>query len=137
DIAGTFTLDSADPAQTKLQFQVKSASVDTGNARRDQHLKGPDFFNVVQFPTISFTSKSVTKSGDDYEVNGDLTLHVVTKPVPVCVPPSGSGKGPTGRAIAGIEANFTLRRTDFGMSNMVGPVGDDVWVSVGVEGIRR
>jgi polyisoprenoid-binding protein YceI len=137
EIAGTFSLDPADPSQSKLQFQVPSKSVDTGNAARDQHVKGPDFFNVVQFPTISFVSKSTAKSGEGYEVNGDLTLHGVTKPVTVKVTQTGSGKGMRGNPIAGIEATFTIRRSDFGMSKMFGPVGDEVWVSVNVEGAKK
>jgi polyisoprenoid-binding protein YceI len=137
DLGGTFTLDPADPSQTKLQFQVKTASVDTANAKRDQHVKSLDFFNVVEFPTASFTSKSATKAGEGYDVVGDLTLHGVTKPVTVRVTPTGSGRGPTGASIAGIEATFSIKRSDFGMSNMVGPLGDDVWVSVCVEGIKK
>ncbi len=82
---------------------------DTANAKRDQHLKGPDFFNAVQFPTISFVSSGAVKSGNGYEVSGDLTLHGVTKPVTLKVTPTGTGKGPTGAAIAGIESTFTTR----------------------------
>jgi polyisoprenoid-binding protein YceI len=136
-ITGSFTLDEANPAQCQFDFQVKADSIDTGNAKRDQHLKSPDFFNVVQFPTIAFKSQKVTKSGEAYDVVGDLTLHGVTKPVTVKVVPTGKGKGPMGAPIAGIEATLTLKRTDFGMSNMVGPLGDDVWVTVGIEGRRK
>ena len=136
-ITGSFTLDEANPAQCQFDFQVKADSIDTGNSKRDQHLKSPDFFNVVQFPTIAFKSQKVTKSGEAYEVVGDLTLHGVTKPVTVKVVPTGKGKGPMGAPIAGIEATLTLKRTDFGMSNMVGPLGDEVWVTVGVEGRRK
>jgi polyisoprenoid-binding protein YceI len=136
-ITGSFTLDDANPAQCQFEFQVKADSIDTGNAKRDQHLKSPDFFNVVQFPTIAFKSQKVTKSGEAYEVVGDLTLHGVTKPVTVKVVPTGKGKGPMGAPIAGIEATLSLKRTEFGMSNMVGPLGDDVWVTVGIEGRRK
>jgi polyisoprenoid-binding protein YceI len=136
-ITGSFTLDEANPAQSRFEFQVKADSIDTGNAKRDQHLKSPDFFNVVQFPTIAFKSQSVTKSGQAYEVVGDLTLHGVTKPITVKVVPTGTGKGPMGGPIAGIEATLLLKRTDFGMSNMLGGLGDDVWVTVSVEGRRK
>jgi polyisoprenoid-binding protein YceI len=137
NITGSFSIDEANPAQCQFEFQVKADSVDTGNPKRDQHLKSPDFFNVVQFPTIGFKSQSVAKSGDGYEVVGDLTLHGVTKPVTVKVVPTGKGKGPGGQPVAGIEATLMLKRTDFGMSNMVGPLGDEVWVTVGVEGRRK
>jgi polyisoprenoid-binding protein YceI len=136
-INGSFTLDEANPAQCQFEFQVKADSVDTGNAKRDAHLKSPDFFNVVQFPTIAFKSQSVTRSGDAYEVVGELTLHGVTKPVTVKVVPTGKGKGPGGAPIAGIEATLMIKRTDFGMSNMVGPLGDEVLVNVGIEARRK
>jgi polyisoprenoid-binding protein YceI len=137
DIAGNFTLDSSDPGTVALQFQVKTASVDTANPNRDQHLKGPDFFNATQFPTISFKSKSAAVSGKGYEVQGDLTLHGVTKPVTVHLTPTGTGKGPTGKAIGGIEANFTIKQSEFGITKMASMIGDSVWVNVSVEGIRN
>jgi polyisoprenoid-binding protein YceI len=136
-IAGAFALDETNPAESRFEFQVKADSIDTGIAKRDLHLKSPDFFNVVQYPTIAFKSQSVTRTADAYEVTGDLTLHGVTKPVKVKVVPTGTGKDQGGTPIAGIEAMFTIKRTDFGMSNMVGPVGDDVWITVAIEGKRK
>ena len=137
DIAGTFRLDPADPSKGSLTFQVKADSVDTGNAKRDQHLKGPDFFNAVQFPLIGFTSKSFAKAGAAYEVTGDLTLHGVTKPITFRVMPSGTGKTMMGGAIAGIEASFTLKQSDFGITKMAAAIGDEVWVNVSVEGAKK
>jgi polyisoprenoid-binding protein YceI len=134
EITGTFALDKASPSQSKFDFQVKAATIDTANAKRDQHLKGPDFFNVVQYPTLSFASKSVTASGDGFEVTGDLTMHGVTKPVTVQVVPTGAGPGPTGGKIAGIETTFTIKRSDFGMNKRIPMLADDVRVTVSVEG---
>jgi polyisoprenoid-binding protein YceI len=136
-INGSFTLDEASPAQSKFEFQVKADSIDTANAKRDQHLKSPDFFNAVQFPSITFKSQSVAKSGAAYDVTGDLTLHGVTRPVTLKVTPTGTGKGPNGASIAGIEATLSIKRSDFGMDKMVGPVGDDVTVMVSIEGMKR
>ena len=137
DIMGAFALDSADPSQVKLEFQVKAASVDTGNAKRDQHLKSPDFLNAVQFPTITFASKSVEKTRDAYLVTGDMTLHGVTKPITVRLTPTGTGRGPTGAQIGGIEANVTVRQSDFGITKMAGMIGDNVWINISVEGVRH
>jgi polyisoprenoid-binding protein YceI len=134
DISGTFSLDPASPETGKLDFKVKAASVDTANPKRDQHLKGPDFLNAVQFPTLSFISKKIVPAGDAYDVTGELTAHGVTKPLTIKVTPTGQGSGPGGGKIAGIETSFTIKRSDFGMTKMVGPVGDDVWVNVSVEG---
>ena len=72
DITGTFSLDPSDPAGGKLDFKVKAASVDTASTKRDTHLKGPDFFNAVQYPTLSFTSTKIAAAGDAYDVTGDL-----------------------------------------------------------------
>ena len=132
-ISGSYKLDK-NPTQCQFAFDVKTESVDTGIAKRDTHLKSPDFFNAVQFPTISFKSRSVASAGEGaYDVTGDLTLHGVTKPVAVKITQTGSGSM-RGRAINGIEGVFTIKRSDFGMKGMVGPVGDDVWVSVCIEG---
>ena len=137
EITGSFALDSDDPSKVKLEFEVKSASVDTGNAKRDQHLKGPDFFNAVQFPTISFKSKSVERSGNAYLVSGDMTLHGVTKPITVHLMPTGTGKGPTGAAIGGVEANVVIRQSEFGLTKMAGMIADHVMIYVSVEGVRQ
>jgi polyisoprenoid-binding protein YceI len=134
DLTGSFTLSDQDPAQSRFDFQVKAESIDTGNAKRDQHLKSPDFFNVVQYPTIVFKSKSVASAGQGvFEVTGDLTLHGVTRPLTLKVTRTGVGVGPGGKMIAGIDSSFTIRRSEFGMTKMVGPVGDDVWINVSVE----
>jgi polyisoprenoid-binding protein YceI len=138
DITGSFVLDDQDPTQSQFEFQVEAASIDTGQAKRDQHLKSPDFFNAVQFPMIAFKSKAVASAGPStFEVTGDLTLHGVTRPLTLKVVRTGAGKGPTGKPIAGIETNFAIRRSGFQMTKMVGPVGDDVWINVSVEGVKQ
>jgi len=137
DITGTFALDSADPSQVKLEFQVKAASVDTANTKRDQHLKGPDFLNAVQFPTITFASKSVEKSGTAYLVTGDMKLHGVTRPITVQLTPTGTGRGPTGGEIGGIEASVVIRQSDFGITKMAGMIADNVLIYISAEGARH
>lgn len=136
-ISGEFALDGQNPAQCRFDVQIKSASLDTGNPARDKHVKGPDFLNVVQYPTLGFKSRSVSKSGtDEYEVTGDLTLHGVSRPVTVKIVKTGEAKDPRGKAIAGFETKFTIKRSDFKMDKMVGPVGDEVGILVSVEGGR-
>lgn len=136
-ISGHFALDDQDGTHSQLDFQVKVDSLDTANANRDQHLKGPEFFNAVQYPTISFKSKSVSKTGPDvYQVSGDLTLRGVTRPLTVKLTKTGTGKDMKGHAIAGFETVFAIKRSDFKMATMVGPIGDDVWVTVAVEGAQ-
>lgn len=134
DFTVSVDTDEAGTAISGVAFTVKTESVDTGNAKRDGHLRGPDFLSTKQFPEMSFKSTKVKPAeGGGAEVTGDLTLHGVTKPVTVTVLKTGAGKGMDGGDLLGYEATFSLKRTDFGMTNMVGPVGDDVAVTIAVE----
>src|SRR4051794_9536089 len=94
--SGSLMIDDADPSKSKLAVEVAADSIDTGNAGRDKHLKGPDFFDVKQFPKIAFNSTQVRKSGDNtYEVTGEFNLHGQSKPVTVTLTKLGEGdKGP-------------------------------------------
>jgi polyisoprenoid-binding protein YceI len=136
-LAGSFTLDAADPAKSQMTFTVKADSVDTNNKARDNHLKSPDFFNAVQYPEIKFTSKSVAKSAGGYEVSGTMTFHGVTKPISFVLVPTGTGKDMRGNAIAGVDASFTLKQSDFGITKMAAAIGDEVTVFVSIEGIKK
>jgi polyisoprenoid-binding protein YceI len=138
DPAGTFTLDEADVAKSTFNVEVKVNNVDTHNPQRDGHLKSPDFFNEKQFPTITFKS-TAAKKGDAANVllvTGDLTIHGVTRSVTVPVELTGKGEFPKGTPRAGVEAVFNIKRTEFDMKNMVGPVGDDVRLVVSLEGTK-
>lgn len=133
-VSGTFTIDDTDPSKNRIEFEVKTDNIDTANKQRDDHLKGPDFFNVVQFPTITFKGKEIKKAGEQsHEVAGDLTFRGVTKPLKAKVEKVGTGKGRRGETITGFEATFTLKRSDFGMNYMVGPLGDEIHVIVSTE----
>jgi polyisoprenoid-binding protein YceI len=137
-LSGAFVLNEQDPASSQFDFQVETASVDTGNPMRDKHLQSPDFFNAVQYKTIAFKSKSVTSSGPGtFEVTGDLTLHGVTKPLTVKITKTGEGKNQMGKPIVGIDSSFAIRQSDFGMTKMVGPVSDDVWINVSIEAGKK
>ncbi len=134
NIAGSFTLDP-DPSKCQFDFTIKVDSLDTGNTARDGHLKGPDFFNARQFPTITFKSQSVASAGKDvYEVKGNLTLHGVSKPVTLKIEQTGMGPGMRGGKLAGLLTEFSIKRSDYGMTNMLNAVGDDVKITVSVEG---
>ena len=137
DVAGKFLVDESDPTKSVFDLTINAESIDTANSKRDLHLKGPDFFNAKQFPTITFKSKTVAKSAGGYDVSGDLTLHGVTKPVTFKLAVTGSGKGMRGEALSGVEASTVLKRSDFGMGYMVGPIGDEVQVTASLEGGRK
>ena len=135
---GTLVVDEADPSKSSVEIEVKPENVDTAIEKRDQHLKGPDFFNAKQFPTITFKSKSVKKADDaNIEVAGDLTLLGVTKEITVKFARVGAGKDPMGGYRTGYEGTFSIKRSDYGMKNMLENVGDDVQLTVSVEGSRK
>jgi polyisoprenoid-binding protein YceI len=137
DVSGTVVFDKADPSKSSVDLTIPVESVDTHNEKRDQHLKSPDFFNAKQFPVITFKSKTVESSGDTYKVTGDFTLHGVTKPVTLEIKKGGEGQGAQGEIRGGGEARFTIKRSDFGMAFMQGPVGDEINIIVSLEGVKQ
>jgi polyisoprenoid-binding protein YceI len=135
---GSFTWKDDNPAGSSFDIRVKVESIDTNNAARDKHLRSKDFFDVDQYPMISFKSSTVKKAGDGVlEVAGDLTLHGVTKPLTVKIQRVGAGPGMKGEFRLGWETTFEVSRKEFGMSNMPGALGDDVRLTVSVEGVRE
>jgi polyisoprenoid-binding protein YceI len=135
DISGNFVFDPGEPKKSSVAIEVKAESIDTNNAKRDQHLKGPDFFAVKQFPAIAFKSADVKKSPDgSFEVKGQLTLHGVTKDLTLKVEQTGSGKDPFGAGKrTGFETTFKVKRSDFGMKFMPEAIGDEIDVIVSLE----
>jgi polyisoprenoid-binding protein YceI len=124
-----------DGAPTAVSVEVKAANVDTHNDKRDNHLKGPDFFDVKQFPTLSFKSTSIKKTGDNtFEVVGNFTLKGVTKPITVTLTKVGEAQTGMGRR-SGYDTSFTIKRSEYGMAGLVGPVGDEVTIFVSLEGV--
>jgi polyisoprenoid-binding protein YceI len=105
---GTVVFDASDPSKSRFTFEVKTENVDTANAKRDQHLKSPDFFDAKQFPTITFP---ITKTGE-----GDTKVMGVR---------------------SGWEAQVNLKRSEFGMNTMQGPIGDDVHLIISFEAVKQ
>ena len=135
---GKVTLDPENPEKSTVKVTVQSASIDTATPDRDKHLRSPDFFSVEKFPVLSFESSKVTAKGQNvYEVTGNFTLLGVVKPVTFVFNGSESVKGMKGETRRGGDAAFTLKRSDFGMSKMIGPIGDEVQVSLSFEGVKE
>ncbi len=138
DVSGSFVVDEKAPQKSSVDVVVKVDSLDTHDAKRDGHLKSPDFFNAKAFPVITFKGKKVTKvDGDKVRVSGDLMLHGVTRPVTVTLTHVGAGKDPWGGYRSGYEGTFTIKRSDFGMKYMLEGIGDEVTLTVSIEGIRK
>lgn len=139
DLNGSFILDEPSGNALAFDFELKADSVDTANAKRDQHLKSAEFFNVKAFPTIEFKSKVIRRNGEKtVDVAGDLTLRGVTRAINVRLERVGSGKDLSGNYRTGYDGSFVLKRSDFGMNfGADGMIGDDVTVTVAFEGIRK
>lgn len=135
---GTVEYDPADPGKISFNVSVPLANLDTHVERRDNDLRGPDWFNAKQFPTIDFKSTAVKKTGDNaYDVTGDLTIHGVTKSVTLPFEMTGIGKGMMGETRAGFESTFTIKRSDYDMKAMPGGVGGDVRIIVALEAVKQ
>lgn len=140
---GTIQFDPSKVEESKINAVVDMASVDTNEPKRDAHLKSDDFFSVSKFPKMKFVSTKVKKDSDKkFMMEGDLTLHGVTKNVKFDVEYSGEGKDPYGNMRAGFEARGMINRKDFGIlwnKTMDGGglvVSDEVEIMIDVEAIQ-
>lgn len=114
----TITSTKEDFSDAVVELTVQVASIDTRVEPRDNHLRSPDFFNVEQYPTMTFKSKSIKKAGKNkYKLTGDLTLLGVTKSVTVDMEHRGTTANPNanGAPVAGIQITGTIKRSDFGV----------------------
>ena len=112
----TALTDGDDFSTAEINVKINAASINTGVADRDGHLKSPDFFDVEKYPSISFASKSFTGAGDEFTLNGDLTIKDVTKPVSLNVEFGGLMTDPWGNVKAGFNVEGKINRKDFGLN---------------------
>lgn len=135
---GTVTLDRAARTGT-VDISIATASVSTGFAKRDDHLRGPDFFNAAEFPAITFKSTAVRFKGDvPASVEGNLTMSGVTRPVTLTIDAFNCGTNPMNKKDAcGAAASAQIKRSDFGIKYALPAVGDDVKLVFEIEAIRN
>jgi polyisoprenoid-binding protein YceI len=116
-VSGTIVTDG-NPADTKIDVSIDVTSVDTRDENRDNHLRSGDFFDVATFPTMAFKSTSVKelKKEDVYEVEGDLTIKDVTRPVTLKVEFGGVNTDPYGNTKGAASISTSIKRTDFGLT---------------------
>jgi polyisoprenoid-binding protein YceI len=136
--SGEFAIDSSDPGKSSFSMVIKPESIDTNNGVRDNHLRSGDFFDTKKYRDMKFTSTSVKPIEGGLEVTGDFTLHGETKPVTFNLigGKTIAAKGKGGQR-TGYTADFKLKRSDFGISKGVPILGDDVWVTVSFQGIKK
>jgi polyisoprenoid-binding protein YceI len=133
--SGEFTFDPDNIGATTISVDIHPANIDSNHAERDKHMRGAKYFNVAKFPTAKFDSTKVTAADDGMaSIEGDLTLHGVTKNIRFDASVVGQGKDPWGGYRAGFEATYTLNTQDFGMSF---PPSNTVELGLFIEGIRR
>ncbi len=134
-VEGEFRFDPADPTRSSINVTIPIASLSTGVADLDEHLRSDDFFDVAQFPNATFKSTQVETAGaDQLKVSGDLSIHGVTRPAVLEVTINKVGEHPLGkRAAAGFDARTTLKRSDFGIAKFVPNVSDQIAIEITME----
>lgn len=143
-LSGALTLHESDHNYSGVEATIDVATIHTGAADRDAHLKSADFFDAEKFPTISFKSTNVkTKSKSEFDVTGDLTMHGVTKPVTFAVEElSEPAKDPWGNLRVGVVATAKVNRKDFGLNWNAALetggvlVGEDVTITLDAQFIK-
>lgn len=142
DFSGTIQFDENDIANSSVEVIIKTASIDTDDEKRDNHLRSADFFDVENHPVITFKSKKIQHMDDGYVAVGDLTIRGVTKEVSLPFALTGPIDDPWGNKRFGAEASLTINRQDFGISwnkaldNGGVLVGDDVKINLEIEAIH-
>jgi polyisoprenoid-binding protein YceI len=134
-VTGTVVWDDKDPSKSSVEATIDASTVTTNNDARDKHLKSPDFFNVAQYPTLTFKSTSVSGTAGKLTVTGDLTMAGVTKSVTLAVDgPTAPVKGQGGKLVTGFSATGTVKRSDFNFGSKFNAIlGDDVKFTIDVE----
>lgn len=142
EFSGVIAGDPAQPEEAQVSVEINTASINTNDPKRDEHLRSAEFFDVAQFPHISFVSKKVNQTGEDSAfVIGDLTLRGVTKEVILQTKFLGRGKDAKGLLRTGWEARTTLKRSDFGLTwskaiEGTQVVGNDVEIELNIEAVE-
>jgi polyisoprenoid-binding protein YceI len=147
-VRGTFrTFDAElvvadDLLSSAVNATVDVASFDTGNADRDAHIRSADFLDLEQYPTMVYRSTGIRPDGDDFRVDGELTLHGVTRPVPLHLEVGGVTTDPYGNLRLGLSATAEINRRDFGIDITMAleaggvVVGDKIKVTLDIEATR-
>ncbi|KGS16163.1 MULTISPECIES: YceI family protein [Pseudomonas syringae group] len=137
DWDGTFSFDAAKPEASKINVELKTASLFTNHAERDKHISSKDFLDVAKYPEAKFVSTSVKSTGEKTaDVTGDLTLHGVTKPIVIKATFNGEGKDPWGGYRAGFNGTSTLNLNDFGIKGP-GPTSQTLDLDITFEGVQK
>ncbi|MGX2994315.1 YceI family protein [Streptomyces sp. JNUCC 64] len=117
DVSGTLDLDGAEPSRSAAALDIQMASIDTGNADRDGHLRGSDFFRIEEFPTMTFRStRTEHLGGEDFRITGDLSILGTTRPISIDLEFNGVATDPFGNERVGFEGRAELLRSEWGLT---------------------
>ncbi len=143
DFSGMINLDEKNPSASSVDVTIQTASIQTNNERRDNHLRSDDFFNAEKFPTITFKSTKITPvEGNKFKVDGDLTIRDVTKPVTLDAELVGMGAVGQSGTRAGFQATTSVNRKDYGvlwnktLDNGGTMLDDIVYINLDVEAVK-
>jgi len=141
---GTFEVNESNPAQSKIDVEIQTASINTKEAQRDAHLRSPEFFDVEKYPAITFKSKRVQQVDRQHvRLIGDLTIKNVTKEVTLDVEYLGQAKSPWGTTNAGFTAQTKINRKDWGLTWNVALetggvlVGEEITITIELELVKQ
>jgi polyisoprenoid-binding protein YceI len=129
------------PLESSVVAEIDLTSIDTGNSQRDDHIRSADFFEVEKYPTMTYKSTNVVADGSDFLLEGELTLHGVTKPVALKLEVNGFTADPYGGQRAGFSATGEINRKDFGIDISVPMdgggvvVGDKITILIEAEAV--
>ncbi len=143
DFSGVIQYDGQDITKSSVNVAIKTTSVNTENNMRDNDLRSANFFDVAQYPTITFQSSGVEKQGNGYVLDGTLTMHGVSKPVQIPFTILGQVKDPWGNTRLGLEGSLTINRQDYGINysktidNGGLVVGNEVKIQMNVEAVKK
>ncbi|MFS1522954.1 YceI family protein [Microbulbifer sp. 2304DJ12-6] len=137
DFSGSFFYDDEKPETSSVNVNIDVTSLNSNHAERDKHLRGTDFLNTAKFPTATFKSTSFEPlENGKARLNGELTLHGVTKPITIDVSNIGGGKDPWGGYRQGFSGATEFELKDFGIDYNLGPASQKVEMILDIEGIR-
>ena len=135
EVEGTLEFDPAKPEASSIRLELPLSSLSTGVPGLDDHMRSADFFDAEKFPKASFRSTGVkVKDATHFELAGELTIKGVTRPATFAVTVNHTGENPRRKTpMAGFDATATIKRSEFGVDNMLGVTGDEVQLRISME----
>jgi polyisoprenoid-binding protein YceI len=142
-LSGTIVDAEGDPKLSSVKAAIDVTTLITGDPKRDEHLRSPDFFDAAKYPSITFESRRIAGSRESFTIIGDLTIHGQTREVTLDVTFNGTGTTPYGKTVAGFTAETKINRKDFGLNWNVALetggflVGDQIKIEIELEAVRQ